>query len=441
MAETGQTLLIVTKGKMDSERISVVIGPLNVKENLGKLEFGRVNPGIAGTEFQLLSLALSLNRKKEFDIEIICSDGIPVGLNPGIKTTRLIDVDKFKPRTVLISPVSTISNIKVEYLRDCKVILSSHHPHDKVKRKIRKQPQVKLVRVVGAYSYLVDPKNVPTVYIPNYYLSKDCPNQDISKKSYKTAGNISSYHPSKGTHHVIGMFNLLCKQINGLKFELVGSSALYANSSESPVARFKSSFAASYNVRIARLVNRLQSSAKGCEIKEYGLQSDNLPKIVLGWSFAVINPLGIGESDPASIKDCLAVGVPVFSTGDFGTWDYQRFFPETTASSPLKLIKTINAYLNEVDLQIEIQSRIKMLTKELTERNIVISEVWEKTIIAISEEGPNPEKHSDVFSPTIISNRMFKRIIIRKFLYRLPRYGTFSNFIRDRYWSFRLNNG
>ena len=48
---------------MNSQKISVVIGPLNLKETLGKLEFGMANPGIGGTEFQLLSLALSLNRE------------------------------------------------------------------------------------------------------------------------------------------------------------------------------------------------------------------------------------------------------------------------------------------------------------------------------------------------------------------------------------------
>ena len=426
---------------MDSERISVVIGPLNLKETLGKLEFGMINPGIGGTEFQLLSLALSLKRIKEFDIEIICINDIPFGLDPEIKATRLIDVDKFAPETILISPFSTVSMIRTEYLRDCKVILSSHHPHDRVKRKIRRQLRVKLVRVVGAYSYFVYPKKDPPAYIPNFYLSKESLNQDIPNKPHKTVGNISSYHPSKGTHHVIGMFNVLCKQIKGLKFELVGSSTLYANSIKLPVDRFNSRFVAPYSVRIDRLVRRLQSSDKDCEIKEFGLQSNNLAKIVSGWNFALINPLGIGESDPASIKDCLAVNVPVFSTGDFGTWDYQRFFPETTASSPLKIIKKISAYLNEPDLQPEIQRRIKLLTKELAERNFVISEVWEKTICAINREDSNPENHSSVFRPTIISNRMFKRIMIRKFLYRFPSYGTLENFIRDRYWSWRLNNG
>lgn len=426
---------------MEPDKISVVIGPLNLREDLGKLEPGMTNPGIGGTEFQLLSLALALVSYNEFDIEIVCTNDIPLGLDSKITATKLTDVDCFRPNTILISPVSTFSKIKMEHLLNCKVILSSHHPHYKLKRKIQNRLPIKLIRVVGAYSYLTDLNKTPTAYIPNFFLSKESLNQHISNKSYKTAGNISSYHPSKGTHHVIGMFNLLCKQINGLKFELVGSSALYANSTELPVARFKLRLAAPYNVRIDRLVRRLQSSDKDCEIKEFGLQSDNLPKIVLGWSFALINPLGIGESDPASIKDCLAVNVPVFSTGDFGTWDYQRFFPETTASSPLKLTKKITTYLNEPDLQPEIQSRIRLFTRELTERNFVISEVWKKTICAISREDSNPENYSSVFRPTIISNRMFKRIMIRKFLYRFPRYGTLENFIRDRYWSYRLNCG
>ena len=425
---------------MNSQKISVVIGPLNLKETLGKLEFGMANPGIGGTEFQLLSLALSLNREN-FDIEVICTNAIPFGLDPDIRASRLIDVHYFMPHTILISPVSTISMIKAEHLRDCKVILSSHHPHDKVKRKMQRDLPVKLVRDVGAYSYLVDPRKIPTTYIPEFFLSKASLNRDISSKYDKIAGNISSYHPSKGTHHVIQLFNHLSKEINGLRLELVGSSALYSNSMELREARFKSIFVTPYKIRINKLVQRSQFSKRNSEIREFGLQSDNLPSIVSGWSFALINPLGIGESDPASIKDCLAVNVPVFSTGDFGTWDYQRFFPETTASSPLKLIKKITTYMNEPELQREIQSRISTLTKELIERNFVISEVWEKTIISISREDSNPEKYSAVFSPTIISNRMLKRIVIRKFLYRFPGYGTLENFVRDRYWSFRLNNG
>jgi hypothetical protein len=150
--------------------------------------------------------------------------------------------------------------------------------------------------------------------------------------------------------------------------------------------------------------------------------------------------LGIGESDPASIKDCLALEVPVFSTGDFGTWDYQRFFPETTDYSPLQLLDKVVNYINEPELQQEIQSRVRVLTKELTERNLVILETWRKTIRSVISGESTPESHAAVFEPSIISSQMFRRIQLRKILYRFPAYQTLSNFLRDRYWSYRLRS-
>ena len=124
---------------MEPDKISVVIGPLNLREDLGKIELGMTNPGIGGTEFQLLYLALALASNKEFDIEIICTNNIPFGLPTKIKATKLFDVNKLKSDTILISPVSTISKIKTEHLLNSKIILSSHHPHDELKRKISKR--------------------------------------------------------------------------------------------------------------------------------------------------------------------------------------------------------------------------------------------------------------------------------------------------------------
>ena len=231
---------------MEPDKISVVIGPLNLKEDLGKLELGMTNPGIGGTEYQLLYLALALAANKEFDIEIICLNNVPFGLPTQVKGTKLINVNKYKSNTILISPVSTISEIKTEHLSNCKIILSSHHPHDKLKRKILKKLPIKLTRVVGAYSYLADPKKTPTTYIPDLFLSEVSLNRNTANKNHITAGNISSYHPSKGTHHVIQMLNLLCKQIKGLRLELVGSNALYLNSTELRGSKFETSFVSPY---------------------------------------------------------------------------------------------------------------------------------------------------------------------------------------------------
>lgn len=425
---------------MEPGRILVVFGPLKLRESLEKLEAGMSNPAIGGTEFQLLSLALALASDDEFDIEVVCTNAIPRGLASKIKLRRLVDVNKFGSNTVLISPVSTISEFHPAHLANCRIILSSHHPHDRLmSKKLRKLP-IKLFRVVGAYSYLAVSNQKPACYIPNLFLSKTSFGGDVANKHHITCGNISSYHPSKGTHHVIGMFGLLCAQVRGIRLELVGSSELYANDTEIPRRNLRSFLVQPYKVQIDKLIGRFEVASKECQIREFGLQSTKLAEIVAGWRFAIINPLGIGESDPASIKDCLALEVPVFSTGDFGTWDYQRFFPETTDYSPLQLLDKVVNYINEPELQQEIQSRVRVLTKELTERNLVILETWRKTIRSVISGESTPESHAAVFEPSIISSQMFRRIQLRKILYRFPAYQTLSNFLRDRYWSYRLRS-
>lgn len=52
MAETKQTFLKSISQNMEPKEISVVVGPLNVKQAHRERELGTANPGIGGTEFQ-----------------------------------------------------------------------------------------------------------------------------------------------------------------------------------------------------------------------------------------------------------------------------------------------------------------------------------------------------------------------------------------------------
>lgn len=351
------------------------IGPLGLPNNREiDIEPG-LNPGIGGSEFQLLSLAKELAHQRNLQVVVLLWPG---SLKPkNSNNSRLIfeyysETVKPNKSEVVIAPIGSLIKLPGEFTSNAFVVASSHHPHDHGIKDVQKKHRVDLVRSVGIYSH--ESNRIFTrqgVYLPNLFLSelKQELWKDIEDKG--VLGNISSMHPSKGSHHVALLSYSVLQDYPHLKVEFVGDLSLYAkNNKPNPTLdRYQ-------NKRIWIAMKFLRSQSIEDRVIFSGLVLSALGEHLDRWRFAIQNPLGIGEADPASVKDCLSRGVPVFSSGFFGMWDYMRLFPETRAFWPSTLRKKMTRISSDEIFEHNLRDKCQSLATRLEHRNREIIKGW-----------------------------------------------------------------
>jgi hypothetical protein len=409
-----------------------------LKKEMGSIHYGMTNPGIGGTDFQLLSLALLLIRTKEFKVELICHGEIPADLPGNLGAVSVSEINTLNFERILIAPVSTMLLLKPRQISRSKIILSSHHPHDLAIKPITKKYPVALVRVVGAYSYFSQEKiSQPISYIPNLFLSEPKINtRHRDGTGIPLMGNVSSQHRSKGLHHILQIYKSLRNKMLGLEFEIIGGRELYGNTEKFKFGDDSNFSLSGYDKKLLRMWEGINGN--DLKIKKFGVQTAGVGKIISNWNFAIINPLGIGESDPASIKDCLSQNVPIFSTPDFGNWDYMRYFPELSAKRAIDIESTILNFFESPKIIEKVDTRITELCNFLIKRNDEIEQVWYRTIKAIYDSEFQIEKFSKIFLPTFLSRRMFWSVTLRRHIYKIRGAMTLENSLRDRLYALRL---
>jgi hypothetical protein len=99
---------------------------------------------------------------------------------------------------------------------------------------------------------------------------------------------------------------------------------------------------------------------------------------------AVLNPAGIAEADPSSVKDCMRKGVPVVGAFDYGLRSYLRQFPELQIKSPRDTARVVNRLLSRPLLIAQLSERIKTFYLVLFDRNSSIIDNWTEILLGVS---------------------------------------------------------
>lgn len=407
---------------------NIIFGPLFLPQNLHWDGVGSKNPGIGGTEFQLLSLAELLAEKSQGSVKVLC-DSEPVIQGRSSLVFEPLDLlSPLPPDSILISPVSSLVHLPAEFTKDIKLIASSHHPHDHDIAKIIRRHAPLILRCVGAYSYWSNVrKGISCVYLPNLFLSEELVLDSQSREL--TFGHISSLHPSKGLIVSIAVWKR-ARAIGGSiskSFEVIGGKALYDARSEKSSAALMTP---GYQKRVEKLLGEGLDKAG---VQLLGIKSNkDMSPIVSSWSGAILNPLGTGEADPASYKDCMAVGVPVFSLGDYGMWDYARDFPETTSLTLNNLAKKIVRFSKDPALRTMLRNRALQRAAELKLRNSAVLENWSDLLQYIHKGAGIPAPSRSSFIPPKLPVPLRFKLASRKLMFAIPGLESSINWIRER---------
>jgi glycosyltransferase involved in cell wall biosynthesis len=214
------------------------------------------------------------------------------------------------------------------------MILVSHHPHDGDLASILKVRRDFLLVNLGEYQYLSNNlRSVPSVILP--VLIPPPSFRPVEPVLGGVVGHVSSLVPSKGFHHLARAWASISRANPDSRLEVIGGSSLYGFLEEHP--RLPTSV--KYGNRIEKL---LTSGGNSKSVEFLGVISGSIESHIDTWSLAALNPAGIAEADPSSVKDCMRKGVPVVGAFDYGLRSYLRQFPELQIKSPRNTARLVN---------------------------------------------------------------------------------------------------
>lgn len=341
----------------------VLIGPIDLPSDF-KISTGEFhNPGMGGSEFHSILLALELS--KSFSAVLWIRGGSLVC--DGLETLSELDpTDSFEIQ------ISFTGNSLVAVPGEPRLIAISHHPFDE---NIRHLPERTVAIVnVGRYQLMTNEpqaiaKGLTQHWLPVFYPPAVSTLPEVTPNEFFTVGHLSSLHPSKGFHDALkGWMMFARRALSPSKLVVMGGMSLYGtkeNHALLPLGR-------EYGDRLIKIMGGEVHPS----VKFLGLFSGDVSTEIRKWTVAVLNPKAIGESENVSMKDCWRQGVPVISGNYFGHRDYMSDFPELVAGSPRKITRVLNRISKDPQLLLELRHRCFERYKDLANLGLLSRVEW-----------------------------------------------------------------
>jgi len=280
------------------------------------------NPGIGGTQYATLCLALELSKNELNEIGLIAPfvlevpDGMTFILKDSLnEAVRFVESSNgilvFRP-TITLEPsfTSLIATTTAELIAWTHVT-----PSQRTLRKLARSKSVKAIVALGKrqlLSWIDNPAAGKTIIIKN--------GQYIPKNVYPSLGSpkyvtyLGSMVPQKGFHLLAKVWPRIHLQNPQLRLKVIGSGSLYdAN------ARLGDHGIASHEYEEV-FMNSLGNSSIAVDfLGKVGAGEKNL--IIVNSYLGIVNPSGNTENCPAAALDFQALEVPVISARKNGLID------------------------------------------------------------------------------------------------------------------------
>lgn len=291
----------------------VLVGPISAPFVPQGLNIFESNPGVGGTDLRDLQLA-QLLCERGFEVRLIWSGEDIVSDFNGIPTLSLEKFAQLDEGALVITRTSTLRFLaKLAHAAHTWVAVS-HHPHDPAVRRIRTDGASWVVNV-GEYQYWSNWRSRKiNLFVPGFCpkpLSRELEiiNQTYAATRRHTVGHLSSLHPSKGFISVARSWKRVVKANlhPESKLQVVGGIELYGQTATDPEIPVSPPLAAK--------IRRALGESGLSKTNFVGVQSGGASNFHQSWAVAVQNPKGLGESDPLSFHELLALGVPIISGG------------------------------------------------------------------------------------------------------------------------------
>lgn len=376
-------------------RTRVAVGPIGVP-NTQVLSFPPgENPGFGGSEFHSIELACSLVESGHEVTLVLSSGHLDI---PELAVVPIEEAD-WQSFHVLIVTTGAIKFLPKQALSIPSIVIS-HHPHDFHISSIADLDLSAVLVNVGEYqTWSNKPKDVPSVWLPGFARGIEKNTSSSPAHNPRTVGHISSLHPSKGFHLVARAWMSVAQRAPFLRLRVLGGISLYGVKDLHQDIPTTEAY--------ARKILSIWGGQVPQSVVFLGKVHGDIRGEVSSWCFAIINPAGIGESDPVVVKDCLRAGVPVIGPKWFGMGDYMRHFPEIQITRPSQIPSKAVLLATDPALREKLSERAISLTRELEIRTEKSFQLWNELVINVSLQ---PEKRGPFIGIPVRTPTMSDRL-------------------------------
>jgi hypothetical protein len=341
-----------------SVRVTVVLGPIQLPERPIHVRVGGPNPGIGGTENTTIQLALRLAEETTLSIELVIAGGpivMPSQSAPVVTQVRALEEFTPRPGDVLIAPVSTLLKVHPDQFGGARIVAWSRHPHDRGLRAVVRRHHAAAVVSNSRYSYWSNSGITRSHFFLRNPLAPTALLEQVNELRHRPhlrLGHVSSLHPAKGFPYIARQWHRIQKVAPGTSLEVVGGLSLYGKAESHPSLPVQSQHGKDIIAAFGGSIPR--------EVRFLGVVTEGLDDIIRGWDAAILNPTGVSEADPASVKDCLRNGVPVIGGRDFGMAELLESFSELSIRRP----RDIAGVVSELQADPKLRHRLAVRSLE-----------------------------------------------------------------------------
>jgi len=384
------------------------------------------NPGLGGTQFNTIMLAIRLaNKYTELDVTLVNFSDLNINNRPqNLEVLLAKDLTSFLvslnnlPQThfILITASLLVHACQAQVLRHSRNIIGwVHHPFQ-FDWMLKQRPVFAYVHV-GQYQYYSNRFFYPSNwYIQNPFVSVNArhsskfPDKDVVTKIIY----LGSLFRVKGFGYVAQQWDAIKKIIPNSELHVIGSSLTYGRSPEHPLIPCDSDFA-----------NEILGFIPLADIKDkrvifHGNLGGEKYDLMRSAHFAILNPTGASEAFPASPLECMACGLPVIASDDYGMSDSMRFFPELILRSPEEIPDRVSFLLSDRYRYEELSARSIAVASWFDSQTDVILSRWrrlfdlaaDKGSTAISNCPPLEPPYGSLFKLRVRQIRVLLRVLL-----------------------------
>lgn len=351
------------------------------------------NPGVGGTQFCTIVLAAQLAHKyPDLDIVLVNYSEVNVADRPAnFGVTISPDLDEFlakirhlpKNHFIVLTASLLLRSKKFDVLRLANNIIGWFHHPFQYSTELKQRPVSARVHV-GAYQFYSN----SFFYSSNWHIQNlfrvntvdSYPNFPLSTEPIRVI-YLGALIKPKGFGLIAGHWLQLKALFPSIELHVIGSSETYGRLPEHKFIPCDKSFANEIlslipedDIHMGRVVFHGNLGAEKFEI----MRSAHL---------AILNPSGATEAFPASPLECMACGLPVIASDDYGMSDSMRFFPELLLRSPAEIPARISFLLADRHQYEELSARSIAVARWFDSQTDIILSRWRRLFDLAARRG------------------------------------------------------
>ncbi len=374
-----------------------------------RFSIAKGNPGVGGTEFNSIILALTL-ASAHLNWQIVLGHQHPIILEDApsnivqeifpdisafLKALKLCPTDRaIVPALILIKACTDLIK-QVEQ----QIVCWSHHPFDVEAQILNSRADFRAIVCVGTYQFYSNTNLRSKIYhIQNlFYLP---PLQKKKKDQYLNHRKLNilflgALTLGKGFAEIAKAWKSLKQKFPDVKLHVIGSSATYGWPTEAELVPTSKKYAS----QILRSIP--EDDIHQGRVIFHGNLGIEKWDIMAQCDIALLNPTGQTEAFPASVLECMACGIPVIASNDYGMSDTMRFFPELVINNHKNITDKVEWLISNPSRYREMQQRSLAIAQEFSSQTNVIVKRWHKLVEAISSSISESQQLRLELSPTL----------------------------------------